>query len=119
MVSGVGQVGGGVGVLRGLLEELPDAQPLVLGYREVLDSVTVKELLLATDEVLQEVDGVALERCQEGMAVNGEEMIPTVVVSMIKGTYTSRLELYLAAKAVAVMRGRAASLCSSTIIFNF
>ena len=41
VVSGVGKVGGGVGVLRGLLEELPDAQPLVLGHREVFDSVTV------------------------------------------------------------------------------
>ena len=75
----------------------------------------MEELLLAADEVLQEVDGVALVRREEGMAVDGEEVVPTVGISRAEDTYTSRLELYLAAKAVAVMRGRAASLRSSTI----
>ena len=76
----------------------------------------MEELLLAADEVLQEVDGVALVRREEGMAVDGEEVVPTVGISRAEDTYTSRLELYLAAKAVAVMLGRAASLRSSTIV---
>ena len=93
--------------------------PLYWGHREVLDPVAVEELLLAADEVLQEVDGVALVRGQEGVAVDGEEVVPTKGVSIIKETYTSRFELYLAAKAAAVMRGRAASLRSSTIMLFF
>ena len=75
----------------------------------------MEELLLAADEVLQEVDGVALVRGEEGVALNGQEVVPTVGISVAGDTYTSRFELYLAAKAVAVMRGRAASLRSSTI----
>ena len=71
---------------------------------------------MTTDEVLQEVDGVTLVRSEEGMAVNGEEVVPTAVISVTVDTYTSLLELYLAAKAVAVMRGRTASLSSSTIV---
>ena len=75
----------------------------------------MEELLLAADEVLQEVDGVALVRGEESVALNGQEVVPTVGISGAGDTYTSRFELYLAAKAVAVMRGRAASLRSSTI----
>ena len=72
----------------------------------------MEELLLAADEVLQEVDGVALVRGEEGVAVDGQEVVPTVGISGAGDTYTSRFELYLAAKAVAVMRGRTASLRS-------
>ena len=75
----------------------------------------MEELLLAADEVLEEVDGVALVRGEESVALNGQEVVPTVGISGAGDTYTSRFELYLAAKAVAVMRGRAASLRSSTI----
>ena len=71
---------------------------------------------MATNEILQKVDGVTLVRGEEGMAVNSEEVVPTVVISVTVDTYTSLLELYLAAKAVAVMRGRTASLSSSTIV---
>ena len=70
---------------------------------------------MTTDEVLQEVDGVTLEWSQEGMTVDGEEVIPIEGVNVLRVTYTSLFELYLAAKAVAVMRGRAASFYSSTI----
>ena len=64
-----------------LLQELLDAEALVLRHRKVLDLVAVEELALAVDELLEEVDGVALQGRQVGVALDGEEVVPEDKVS--------------------------------------
>ena len=68
-------------ILAGLLQELLEAEALVLRHREVLDLVAVEELALAVDELLEEVDRVALKGRQVGMALDGEEVVPEDKVS--------------------------------------
>ena len=46
-----------------LLKDILDAEALVLWQRQVLNLVVVDETLAATDDALQEVDGVALKWC--------------------------------------------------------
>ena len=102
VLVGLGQEASHFGVLRRLLQELLDAEPLVLGHRQVLHLVAVEELALAVDQRLEEVDGVAVVRRQVGAALDGEEVVPAEKVSEAQGTYTSRLDLYLEANMVAV-----------------
>ena len=77
------------------------------------------ELLLTSDERLEEVDGVALVWGEEGVALDRQEVVPTSVVSRRVVTYTSRLERYLAAKVAADIVCRAASAFASTIDLFF
>ena len=92
-----------------LREDLLDAEPRVLREREVADAVAADVLLVAHDEVLQEVDGVVLVRREVRVAVDGQEAIATERVRAAAGTYTSRLERYLEANIVAVSCWRAPS----------
>ena len=59
-----------------LLEDLPDPKALVLRKREVAHVVCVHELLGALDDGLEEVDGVALVRCEVRMTLHREERVP-------------------------------------------
>ena len=68
----------------------------------MLNPVVVDETLATADDALQEVDGVALEGRQVRVALHGEEHVPTTPVTVMKGTYTSRFDLYLAANIAAV-----------------
>ena len=68
----------------------------------MLNRVIIHETLVATDDALQKVDSVALVWCQICVALHGEEHIPTALVTVMKGTYTSRFDLYLAANIAAV-----------------
>ena len=98
----VGQVVCTHHVAQGLLEDLLDAEALVLGERQVADTVVAHELLLALDDGLQVVDGVALVWREVGVAVDGEEGVPTGGVRNSGLTYTSRLDRYLEANILAV-----------------
>ena len=62
----------------------------------------MEELALAVDELLQEVDRVAVQWGEVGMALNGEEVVPVRKVSFGASTYTSRLERNLEANMAAV-----------------
>ena len=53
----VWEIDGRIGVLGRLLEELFEAEALVLRHGQVLYAVRVQELLGAHDDLLQEVDG--------------------------------------------------------------
>ena len=96
------EVGCNLGVLACLAQELLDAEALVLGHRQVQHLVTVEELALAVDELLQEVDRVAVQRGEVGVALNGEEVVPVRKVSFSASTYTSRLERNFEANIAAV-----------------
>ena len=85
-----------------LLEDVPDGEALVLRQRQVPHLVVVDETLAAADDALQEVNGVALEGRQVRVALHGEKHVPTTLVTVKKGTYTSRFDLYLAANIAAV-----------------
>ena len=98
----VGQVVCTHHVAQGLLEDLLDAEAFVLWKRQVTDTVVAHELLLALDDGLQVVDGVALVGREVGVAVDGEEGVPTDGVRNSSLTYTSRLNRYLEANILAV-----------------
>ena len=98
----VRQVVGADLVAERLLEDLLDAEALVLGQGQVADAVVADELLRALDDGLEVVDGVALVGREVGVAVDGEEGVPTDGVRDLSGTYTSRLDLYLLANICAV-----------------
>ena len=98
----LGQVVGADLVAERLLEDLLDAEALVLGEGEVADAVVADELLLALDDGLEVVDGVALVGREVGVAVDGEEGVPTDGVRELSCTYTSRLLRYLLANIYAV-----------------
>ena len=98
----LGQVVGADLVAERLLEDLLDAEALVLGERQVADAVVADELLLALDHGLEVVDGVALVGREVGVAVDGEEGVPTDGVRDLSCTYTSRLDRYLLANICAV-----------------
>ena len=112
----VGQVVCADGGPQSLLEDLLDAEALVLGQRQVTDSVVADVLLHALDERFQEVYGVVLERSQVRMAVHGQEVVPTKLVRRASCTYTSLLERYLQANICAVTCWRAPALLRSTIL---
>ena len=99
---GIGQVGLSLGDLGRLLQELFDAETLILRHRQVLYLVAVEELALAVDQRLEEVDGVAVVRRQIGAALHGEEVVPAEKVSGVHCTYTSRLDRYFEANMAAV-----------------
>ena len=85
-----------------LLEDLLDAQTFVLGQGQVTNTVVADELLRALDDGLEVVDGVALVGREVGVAVDGEEGVPTDGVKDLSFTYTSRLLRYLEANICAV-----------------
>ena len=89
-------------VAQGLLEDLLDAQTFVLGQGQVTNTVVADELLRALDDGLEVVDGVALVGREVGVAVDGEEGVPTDGVRDLSCTYTSRLDRYLLANICAV-----------------
>ena len=105
-------------ILLRLDKHLLDAEALILGNREVADPVLVDKFLGAVDDALHEVDRHALVGGQVGVAVDGKEEVPAVVVRVNDGTYTSRFERYFAANAAAVTFCLAASITASTI-FSF
>ena len=82
----------------------------------MVDPVLVNELLGAVHDCLHVVYRHALVGGQVGVAVDGEEEVPAVVVRVNDGTYTSRFERYLAAKVLAVIFCNSASSMSSTIV---
>ena len=98
----LGQVVGADLVAERLLEDLLDAEALVLGEGQVADAVVADVLLLALDDGLEVVDGVALVGREVGVAVDGEEGVPTDGVRDLSCTYTSRLDRYLLANICAV-----------------
>ena len=114
----VWQVLGAGLVARRLLQDLLDAEALVLGQGQVPDAVGVHELLGALNEGTQVVDGVVLVGGQVCVALDGQEGIATENVSQLVGTYTSRLERYLAANMVAVTYYRALASRISTIVLS-
>ena len=81
LLVGLGEESSNLGVLGRLLQELLDAEPLVLRHRQVLDLVAVEELALAVDQRLEEVDGVAVVIGEVGAALHGEEVVPAGRVS--------------------------------------
>ena len=89
-------------VAQGLLKDLLDAKALILWKRQVADTVVAHELLLALDDGLEVVDGVALVGREVGVAVDGEEGVPTDGVRGSNCTYTSLLDRYLEANILAV-----------------
>ena len=62
----------------------------------------MEELALAVDDLLQEVDRVAVQRGEVSVALDGEEVVPVKKVSFGASTYTSRLERNLEANIAAV-----------------
>ena len=98
----VGQVVSADLKAQGLLEDLLDAEALVLRKRQVTDTVVADVLLLSLDNGLEVVDGVALVGREVGVAVDGEEGVPTEGVRDSSCTYTSRLDRYLEANILAV-----------------
>ena len=98
----VGQVLPGLRIAQRFFDELLDAQAFVLGHGEVAHSVAVDELPLALDQLLQEVDGVALVGGEVCAALDREEVVPRGGVSKGAGTYTSRFERYFEANILAV-----------------
>ena len=101
-VISVREVVGRHRVLGRLGEELLDAETFVLRHGQVLNTVSMKEFLRAHDELLQEVDGDVLVSWQVRMALDGSKVVPEHTVSRRRVTYTSRLDLYLAANDAAV-----------------
>ena len=77
----------------------------------------MNELLGAVDERLEEVDGHALVGGKVRVALHVEEEVSKELIRLMKGTYTSRFERYLAAKVLAVIFYNSASSMSSTIVF--
>ena len=73
----VWQVLGAGLVARRLLQDLLDAEALVLGQGQVPDAVGVHELLGALNEGTQVVDGVVLVGGQVRVALDGQEGIAT------------------------------------------
>ena len=98
----VGEVVGTHFVAQRLLKDLLDAEACVLRQGQVANTVVAHELLGALDDGLEVVDGVALVGREVGVAVDGEEGVPTELVSDGKSTYTSRLDRYLIANICAV-----------------
>ena len=98
-----------------LCQHLPDAKALVLGHRQVSHPVAVEVLLLALDQLLEEVNSVAFIGSQVCLHLHREEVVPKQRVTLNNDTYTSRLERYLAAKACAVRLCLALSSICSTI----
>ena len=89
-------------VAQRLLEDLLDAETLVLREGQVADAVVADELLFALDYGLEVVDGVALVGREVGVAVDGEEGVPTDGVRNSSLTYTSLLLRYFEANICAV-----------------
>ena len=80
-----------------LLQDLLNTETIVLWERQVAHIVTVDELLVALDDLLEIVDRVALVWSEVRVAVHGEEHVPEKNVRSKFTTYTSRLERYLEA----------------------
>ena len=78
--------------------------------------VAVEELVLAIDQRLEVVDGVAIVRREVGTALNGKEVIPVKKVSRVHHTYTSRLDRYFEANMAAVT---CCCCCSANILIRF
>ena len=82
----------------------------------MVDPVLVNELLGAVHDCLHVVDSHALVGGKVRVAVNRKEEVPTAVVSIDDGTYTSFFDRYLAANVAAVTFYLTASICASTML---
>ena len=67
-----------------LLQDLLDTETVVLWERQVAHIVTVNELLVALDDLLEIVDRVALVWSEVCVAVHREEIVPIVRVRLRK-----------------------------------
>ena len=67
-----------------LLQDLLDTETVVLWERQVAHIVTVNELLVALDDLLEIVDRVALVWSEVCVAVHREEVVPIVRVRLRK-----------------------------------
>ena len=64
-----------------LFEDLSYTESFVLRNRQISDSVALDELALALHKRFEKVDRVVFERCEICMAIDGQKIVPTTMVS--------------------------------------